>query len=112
MLGGHRENLLARERIEECALAGSDLAECRDLDPAVFQLGSEFLDILHLLFDAGALLRTQPRILRELAKRLDRVRQNRLIFHASELPRLWRAFEAERLRRARRERAAEQIHQR
>ena len=96
VLGGHRENLLAGERIEERALAGADLAERRDLDPSVLELGGEFLDVLHLLFDAGALLRAQPRILRELAERLDRIRQNRLVFHASELPRLSRAFEAER----------------
>ena len=86
VLGGHREYLLAGQRIEQCALAGADLAESRDLDAAVLELGGEFLDVLHLFFDAGALLRAQPRILRELAQGFDRVGQYRLVFHAKGLP--------------------------
>ena len=80
VLGGNREDLFARQRVEERALARTDLAKRRDLDPAVFELGGEFLDVVHFLFDAGALLRAQPRIRRKLAQRFDRIGQNRLIW--------------------------------
>ena len=88
VLGGNGEDLFARERIEKRALARADLAEGRDLDAAVLELGGELLDIVHLLLDAGALLRAQPRIRRKLAQRFDRVRQYRLVLHAAAFLRL------------------------
>ena len=88
VLGGNGEDLFARQRVEERALARTDLAKRRDLDPPVFELGGEFLDVVHFLFDAGAFLRAQPGIRRKLAQRFDRVGQNRLILvlHAVEVP--------------------------
>ncbi len=88
VLGGDRKDLFARQRIEERALARPDFAERGDLDTAVFELRGEFLDVVHLLLDAGALLRAQPRIRRELAQRFDRVGQYRLILHGAAGPRL------------------------
>ena len=88
VLGGDRKDLFARQRIEERALARPDFAERGDLDTAVLELRSEFLDVVHLLLDAGALLRAQPRVRRQLAQRFDRVGQYRLILHGAAGPRL------------------------
>src|ERR1700721_2540333 len=48
VLARYREDLLAGERIQQCALAGADFTEGRDLDPAVLELGGKLLDVLHL----------------------------------------------------------------
>ena len=81
VFGGHRKNLFAGQRIEERALARTYFAERGDFDAAVLELRSEFLDVVHFLLDAGALLRPQPRVRRQLAQRFDRVGQYRLVLH-------------------------------
>src|SRR5262249_53545665 len=86
VLGRYREQRLAGERIQERAFAGAYLAEGRNFHAAILELGGEFLDVLHLLFDAGALLRAQARILRELAQGFDGIGQYRLVFHTRAFP--------------------------
>ena len=79
VLGGNGEDRFARERIKKRALARADLAEGRDFEAAVLELRRELLDIVHLLLDAGALLRAQPGVRRKRAQRFDRIGQYRLI---------------------------------
>ena len=61
MFGRHSENLFAGKSVKEGALTRTHLAKRRDLDAAVLELCSELLDIVHLLFDARALLRSRPK---------------------------------------------------
>ena len=63
------------KRVEQRALAGTDFAEGRDLDAAVFEFRGEFLDLVHFLLDGRALFGTQPRVAGQLAQRFDRIGQ-------------------------------------